>query len=69
MTNNGPIEDNDTTLFSTSKTIQNEDYGISIKVDSSNEDHFILSATPTKTATTTLKHVLRNNVLVISNLE
>ena len=58
MTNKGPVEDNDTTLLSTSKTMQNEAYGITIKVDSSNKDHFLLSATPTKTATTTLKHVL-----------
>ena len=43
------------TLFSTSKTMQNEDYGISIKVDSSNEDHFILSATPTKTSNYNVK--------------
>ena len=55
MTNKGPVEDNDTTLLSTSKTMQNEAYGITIKVDSSNKDHFILSATPTKSSNYNVK--------------
>ena len=47
MTNNGPIQDSDNTGLSTLKTMQNEAYNMSITVDSSNGDHYILTATPT----------------------
>ena len=47
MTNNGPIQDSDTTGLSTTKEMQNEAYNMSITVDSSNANHYILTATPT----------------------
>ena len=45
MTNNGAIQDSDNTGLSTLKTMQNEAYNMSITVDSSNDDHYILTAT------------------------
>ena len=47
MTNNGPIQDSDTAGLSTTKAMQNEAYEMSVAIDSSNNDHYILTATPT----------------------
>ena len=47
MTNNGPIQVSDTAGLSTTKEMQNEAYNMSITVDSSNGDYYILTATPT----------------------
>lgn len=47
MTNNGPIQDSDTAGLNTSKTMQNEAYNMSITVDSSNNDNYILTAITT----------------------
>ena len=46
MTNDGPVQDSDTTGLSTTKEMQNEAYNMSINVDSSNDNHYILTATP-----------------------
>ena len=50
MTNNGPIQDSDTAGLSTTKAMQNEAYEMSIAIDSSNNDHYILTATPTNSS-------------------
>ena len=47
MTNDGPVQDSDSAGLSTLKTMQNEAYNMSINVDSLNDDHYILTATPT----------------------
>ena len=55
MTNNGPIQDSDTAGLSTTKAMQNEAYDMSITIDSSNPDHYILTATPTNSSNYNVK--------------
>ena len=55
MTNNGPIQVSDTAGLSTTKAMQNEAYEMSIAIDSSNNDHYILTATPTNSSDYNIK--------------
>lgn len=55
MTNNGPIQINDAAKLSESKAMHNENYEMVIDVDSTNNDHYILTATPTDNSSYNVK--------------
>jgi type IV pilus assembly protein PilA len=55
MTNDGPVQVSDNAGLSTTKAMQNEAYNMSIVIDSSNNDHYILTATPTNSSNYNVK--------------